>query len=192
MPLPYPEPREELHLRRIEVRGYRRGDGLYEVEGRIVDTKSYAFALAGGVKDLPPGKALHEMTVRITLDENLTVQDAIAATDASPHHTCPEAAPSVERLKGLSVGAGWNRAIRERLGGAAGCQHINELLAQMATTAFQTLSPLRSALPPKLDANGRPLKIDSCYAYGSERELVLTRWPDHYTGPPAAPGRRAG
>ena len=43
--------------------------------------------------------------------------------------------------------------------------------------------PLRHALPLKLDQNGRPVKIDSCYAYGSRREVVRVRWPEHYDGP---------
>ena len=37
-----------------------------------------------------------------------------------------------------------------------------------------------------LDANGRPLKIDSCYAYASHRDMVRVRWPEHYDGPVAA------
>ena len=31
--------REELHFRRIDMRGWRRSDGLYEVEGRVIDHK---------------------------------------------------------------------------------------------------------------------------------------------------------
>jgi hypothetical protein len=34
-----------------------------------------------------------------------------------------------------------------------------------------------------LDANGRPTKIDSCFAYGSDKEIVAKLWPEHYTGP---------
>jgi hypothetical protein len=40
MPLPPSVPRDELHLRRIELHGYRRHDGLYAIEARIVDTKT--------------------------------------------------------------------------------------------------------------------------------------------------------
>ena len=36
--------KEELHFRRIDMRGYRRSDGLFEVEGRVTDRKSYDFA----------------------------------------------------------------------------------------------------------------------------------------------------
>ena len=183
MPLPPSEPRDELHLRRIEARGFRRHDGLFEVEGRVVDTKTASFKLAHGEKRLAAGEHLHEMTVRITFDQDFVVTDAIAVTDASPHSICPEVTPALAGLKGLVIGAGWNRGVRERLGGALGCQHINELLAQMATVAFQSLAPLRQALPLKLDQNGRPVKIDSCYAYGSTREVVRLRWPEHYDGP---------
>ena len=50
MPLPPSVAREELHLRRIELRGYRRVDGLYDVEARMVDTKSEPITLIDGEK----------------------------------------------------------------------------------------------------------------------------------------------
>ena len=31
-----------------------------------------------------------------------------------------------------------------------------------------------------LDADGVPLKIDSCYAYGSGSEVINMLWPQHY------------
>lgn len=40
MPLPESPNRTELHFRRIVMRGYRRDDGLYEIDGRVVDTKT--------------------------------------------------------------------------------------------------------------------------------------------------------
>jgi hypothetical protein len=32
----------------------------------------------------------------------------------------------------------------------------------------------------KLESNGKPVEIDSCYAYGASRDLVKTLWPDHH------------
>lgn len=183
MPLPAPQPREELHLRRIEVRGYQRDDGLIDIEARIIDTKSHPFSQESRGRMLPVGEHLHDMTMRLTLDESFTIREAVASSDATPHVMCPEAAASIARLAGLQIGAGWNRAVRERLGGAAGCTHLNELLAQMATVAFQTVFLEHKTRPPKLDAKGRPVKIDSCYAYASHRDLVRVRWPAHYDGP---------
>jgi hypothetical protein len=31
-----------------------------------------------------------------------------------------------------------------------------------------------------VNRDGRPLKIDSCHAYSATRDLVKTRWPEHY------------
>lgn len=42
----------------------------------------------------------------------------------------------------------------------------------MATTAYQTLAEVRFARGDELDAVGRPVRIDSCYAYSEARELV--------------------
>lgn len=93
--------REELHFRRIDMRGYRRSDGRYEIEGRVIDRKPHDFASASG------GRAL------------------------------------------------------------------------------QSLSAIRRGRPERLDATGRPKKIDSCYAYAAHRQLVLRHWPQAYR--PAAP-----
>jgi hypothetical protein len=60
-----------------------------------------------------------------------------------------------------------------------------ELLIPLGTVAFQSLSYLHRTRPERLDANGRPVKIDSCYAYGAERELVRLRWPQFHR--PAGP-----
>lgn len=193
MPLPAPAPREEIHYRKIDVRGYRRTDGLLDVEATIVDTKSYAFTLESGGRHLQPGDALHSMTVRLTFDEHYVVQDAVAVTDASPHATiCPGASAAVANLKGLTMAAGWNRAVRERLGGAHSCTHELELLGQMATVAFQTLAPLKPGGFSSPDTGGRPNKIDSCYAYASNRPLVMKRWPKFYDGPDAQLSTAAG
>jgi hypothetical protein len=177
VPLPRSVPRDALHLRRIEIQGYRRDDGLYEVDARIVDTKSTTLAFKQSGRPLPAGEALHDMSVRLVFDEHLVLHDVVAVTDASPHSICPEAAVAVASLKGERIGAGFNRLVRDRLGGARGCTHIMELIGPAATTAFQTLAPLRAARPDTLDQTGRPVKIDSCYAYGRTRELVRIGWP---------------
>ena len=186
MPLPAAAPREQIHHRKIDVRGYRRTDGLFDVEATIEDTKGYRFKLDSGERTLQPGDLLHSMTIRLTFNDEYVVQEAMAVTNASPHAICPGASAAVSHLKGLVMAAGWNRAVRERLGGAKGCTHELEVLGQMATVAFQTLAPLlRDGAPPD-DPDVRTPKIDSCYAYASNRELVLKRWPKYYDGPPAA------
>jgi len=182
MPLPVSQPREELHCRRIELQGYRRVDGLYDIEAHLIDTRRHPLVLDGG-KSLEPGEALHDMSIRLVVDEELHVLDIVAVTDAAPFDICPEAVSTLQSIKGLQIGPGWTKAIRERLSGPGGCTHLKELLGPLATVAIQSLFQVRRSAPEPLDANGRPRKIDSCFAYASDRELVLHKWPRFYDGP---------
>jgi hypothetical protein len=181
LPLPPSVARDELHLRRIEVRGYHRHDGLYDIEARITDTKTDDLQLSE--KSLPAGALLHDMWLRLVVDENLTVHDVVASIEASPFRICPGAVESLAAIKGLRIGAGWSRAVKERLARADNCAHLVELLAPLATTAYQTLAPLFHSQPERVDKNGRPLKVDSCYAYAAKREVAMRRWPEFYEGP---------
>jgi hypothetical protein len=181
MPLPVSVPREELHQRRIDLRGYRRADGLYDVEAHLVDTKREALGLDSG-RVVPPGEPIHDMSVRLVVDVDLRVIDVVASTDAAPYGICSEATRTLEVVKGLHIGPGWSKAVGERLAGRKGCTHLTELLKPLATVAFQTMAKVRAGRPAAVDANGRPRKIDSCYAYSSDREIVRARWPVHYTG----------
>ena len=189
MPLPPSVQRDELHLRRIELRGFRRGDGLFDVEARMVDTKTHELALADG-RVVPAGEPIHDMSIRLVVDEDLGVIDIVACTDASPFGICPEATETLQSLKGLRIAAGWTAAVRQRLAGRNGCTHLTELLTPLATVAFQTLSQVRQGKPAPVDANGKPRKIDSCYAYASDREVVHRLWPTHYDCPAALPPAR--
>ena len=70
MPLPEPAPREHLHTRQIECRGYRRDDGLWDIEGTLVDTKTYGF-FSHARGDVEPGQPVHNMSIRLTIDDDL-------------------------------------------------------------------------------------------------------------------------
>ncbi|MFO1415269.1 MAG: DUF2889 domain-containing protein [Burkholderiales bacterium] len=182
MPLPESTGRTEMHLRRIEMRGYRRDDGLYEIEGRITDTKSYPHTIEER-GEVQAGERIHDMWVRLVVDEQLVVHDVVAATDAMPYGECAGGPATMKAIVGAQIRAGWSMVVKERLGGAKGCTHLMELLIPMATTAYQTIAPLRLSRPPILDRQGVPLKIDSCYAYARNRSIVRRRWPKFYTGP---------
>ena len=180
-----PVTREELHFRRIDMRGYKRSDGLFEVEGRVTDRKPYDFTPFSGGRHVPANEPIHDMGVRVVYDEKLQVRDVTTFTEAAPYGHCPEGGRALQSLKGLRMTSGWTKAVKSRLGGERSCTHLMELLIPMATTAFQSLSVLGLNRKEKLDATGRPVKIDSCYAYGAERELVRWRWPEYYRPPPA-------
>ena len=177
MPLPESPHRTELHLRRIEMRGYRRDDGLYEIDGRVVDTKTHTISRPDGSEGVPAGTPIHDMWVRLVVDEDLLVHDLVAVTDASPHTVCREAVAPMQAIVGDRISAGWSNRVKAKLGGAKGCTHLMEILIPLATTAYQTLTSIRMSRPDVLDTSGRPVKIDSCYAYAKERDLVRIRWP---------------
>ena len=181
MPLPPPVEREPLHVRTIELRGYRRDDGLYDIEGHLTDVKTEPLLPPGRETSMPAGVPVHDIWVRFVIDDRLVIHDIVATLDNGPYADCPSAPASLASLIGAKIGAGWSATVKA-LRGRESCTHVVELLGPMATAAYQTLAPVRFALPDSLDRSGRPVRIDSCYAYGSDRALVLNRWPAHFTG----------
>jgi hypothetical protein len=87
-------------------------------------------------------------------------------------------------LVGHTIAPGWSMLVKRLLGGTKSCTHLMELLMPIATTAYQTLGMGRRARAPRAGApRSRPSKIDSCYAYSSQREVVARFWPEFYEGP---------
>lgn len=191
MPLSPPKPRDHFHTRQIRCDGYARPDGLWEIEATITDTKTYSFPndWRGEVK---PGEAIHGMSMRIAYDDDYVIREAEAAMEFSPFETCAAVAPNFSRLVGLKIGAGFNRKVKEVLGGTAGCTHLVELLAPMATVAFQTTAGgarrRREQLydmPVKSKAQDTPTVpglLDACHSWDSRGPNVKKFLPGHYRG----------
>jgi hypothetical protein len=182
MPLATAVRRRELHLRTIEMRGYERDDGLYDIEGRVCDRKTSAFRPPSANRVVQPGEPVHDMWLRLTVDGELVVRDITSESDATPYPTCRQGGVNLRQMVGVRIAGGWTAEVKRRLGGAASCTHLMELLIPLGTAAFQTLAPVRLARPDRVDAAGRPLKIDSCHAYSSAGALVARRWPAFHTG----------
>jgi hypothetical protein len=182
MPLSEPMEREPLHSREILLRGYRRADGLFDIEAQLTDTKSYGFPSEDRGWILP-GEPLHGMSMRMTVDEDLQIVACEAASDHTPYAICPGAAPNMARLAGLTIKPGFLKEAAARVGGTEGCTHLRELLQQMATVVFQTLYPVRARKGREEAGSGNtPALLNSCYAYASDKAVVKRRWPDFYTG----------
>ena len=178
MPLSPPADREPIHERRIECRGFRRGDGLWDIEGHMVDLKTYDFdTVERG--HVAAGVPVHEMWVRITVDDDFLIHDAEACTEHAPFTICPQAAPSMKEIRGLRIGAGWRRAINERIGGSLGCTHLRELLGPMATTAFQTIVPIKMKMDQS-PTGKRSSLIGTCHAYAPGSPVVKRLWPEQH------------
>jgi hypothetical protein len=142
MPLPTPAPRQHLHTRAVTYRGYLRGDGLWDIEGELGDTKTYGFEMSER-GDMPPGSRIHGMAIRVTVDEAMTIVAISAAMDDTPYGECVRGEDPMQKMIGASMGPGWRQAIEKALGGIKGCTHLRELLFNMATAAYQTVFPYR-------------------------------------------------
>lgn len=165
------------------MRGWKRSDGLYEVEGRVTDRKPYAFTSPSGTKVVPANEPIHDMGVKLVFDSEMLVHEVCAFTESAPYDDCISAGKTLQVLKGLRIAGGWGSEVRRRLGGAQSCTHLMEILIPMATAAYQSLTLVRTGRPDVLAADGKPVKVDSCYAYAADRGVVMRRWPNFYTGP---------
>ena len=170
--------REALHTRSVTITGYRRSDGLYEVEGRLVDTKPFDFRPLGGDRVIGAGHPIHDMGVRIVFDEAMTVRDVIAVGHALPYGDCAAGPATLKSLIGLSMTKGWTAETRKRLAGAASCVHLAGLMPPMAAAAFQAMVVLR--IERGDGGPDRKPNVDSCIAYSRHGELMRTRYPAFY------------
>lgn len=186
MPLPPPPVERELLTRRtITCEGYRRTDDLFDVEGRLVDTRGFVHDY-GSRPPIPPGGPIHEMVVRMTLDSGGQIVAMTAATDSAPYLAiCREVVPNLERLVGLKIAGGFKQAMRERVGRTDGCTHIVTLLEAMANNAVQTLAASvrkegSGAVYARFglrDRNRHPL-LDTCHTYAAGSPVVAKLWPE--------------
>ncbi|WP_343565417.1 DUF2889 domain-containing protein [Kiloniella sp. b19] len=198
MPLPPPDAeRSPLHHRRYDFHGYERSDGLWDIEGRITDTKSYDFPNAWR-GTIHVGEALHDMQVRLTINRDMEVINAEASIDDSPFAICPSITPNIKRVIGLKIGIGWRAGLRKVMGRTEGCTHLVEMLGAMGTVAFQTLSSERSKQreqQPQQEEKEKspPPLLGSCHAFAPDSEVVRQLWPDFWTGADkSAPGEEKG
>ncbi|MBF2759716.1 MAG: DUF2889 domain-containing protein [Ectothiorhodospiraceae bacterium AqS1] len=190
MPLSPSTPKDLIHTRRIECCGYLREDGLWDIEGHLVDTKTYSFSNRHR-GEIRPGEPVHEMWLRITVDDDMLIHKAEAATDYGPFNICPAITPEFRRLEGLIIGPGFRRAVRERLGGTKGCTHLVELVFSLGTAAFQTMAGRHHEKAGGGD--GKALEDDgtnspksarfigTCHALASDSPVVKEHWPQHYS-----------
>jgi hypothetical protein len=203
MPLSQSAERERLHTRCIEINGYRRTDGAYDIEAHLTDVKSFGQTnFDRGYIDA--GEPIHDMWLRLTVDETMRIVGVEAVSDRTPYAQCPAAAPNFSRLAGMRIKAGFLREATHVVGGTVGCTHLRELLQQMATTAFQTINPAKArremaAEGVAVDGRGSDAFdtritekwgggnkiLNTCLAYDAKGPLVKRRWPELYTGPDA-------
>lgn len=172
MPLPAPAARQLAHTRQVTYTGYRRDDGLWDIEAELRDTKPIPFSVPGE-RQWAPNEPIHHMSIRLTVDAKLVVHAVKAAMDDIPHGDCPQALPPMDALVGARLAKGWRRTIEEKLGGTRGCAHVRELLFNMATAAFQTVPGVFESNDPQV----MPPNLDRCVSWRTDSDLVSRRYP---------------
>jgi hypothetical protein len=174
-----------LHRRVVQCWGYRREDGLWDIEGRMVDTKTYPFPNEDRGGTIQAGEPLHDLWIRVTVDDHFQIRDVEARTDASPFGLCPAIAHRYRQLIGVRIGPGWSLKLKALFNGVQGCTHMTELLGPVATTLFQTLYGQRYDEEDAKPAAERapPPVLNTCHALASHSPVVKKRWPRVYSGP---------
>ncbi len=169
--------RQRVHRRTIVIDGYRRSDGLWDIEGELQDVKAVNHVLKTYVH--PANTPIHRMTLRITVDDTLTIREAAAVTLAAPYNpACESVTPAYAGLVGIQIKGGFRAEVAKVVGGVRGCTHITELIGNLATVAVQTTA---GQLPMK--DTDKPLQLDGCYAYRNSGALVREYFPRWYRAP---------
>ncbi len=179
MPLPsHDTDRVRVHQRTITLEGFRRSDALWDIEGRLVDTKDQPFDIHGDMR--LPGDAVHDISVRVTIDHRMNVLDVAVSLDATPYPgTCENIAPDYRQVIGLNLFKGFVKAVKELFGGIHGCTHASELLMSMPTAAFQAFAG-HVRHEDRVDSKQVPFHLDRCHALSLDSEVVRRVYPRWY------------
>ena len=183
MALPTAAPERELkHRRSIYVQIFARGNGLWEVDAHITDVRTRDAHMVNGV--LPAGRPIHDMLLRLVVDERMNVVEAGAQTDAMPYPgQCNAYGDMYGRLVGLNLLKGFRHAVRERLGGVQGCTHITELTQVLPTAVVQAFAGEVIDTHGASETSQQPFQIDRCHALRADGPTVQTYYPRWYRAP---------
>jgi hypothetical protein len=179
MSLPVTEvERELLHTRRVRYEGYKRADGLWDIEAHLTDIKNHDYHLKTGVRRA--GQPVHGMWLRLTIDRKLNIVDAVASFEAVPYPGgCETIAPAYRQLVGLNLVRGFRQQAKDLLGGVHGCTHLTEMLAGMPTAAIQSFA---GEMKEEQDDGSKPFQLDQCHALETSTETVRVWYPKWYRG----------
>lgn len=108
--------REPLHTRQITFEGFRRSDGLFEIEGYLTDRKPHDFAPPSSPRVVPANEPIHDLGLRVVFDLDMIVHEVETFIRAYPYRECPGGGATLQALVGCaSVRAGAARS-------ASGCR----------------------------------------------------------------------
>lgn len=185
MPLPKPVVGRSLaHTRRIEVQGYLRDDGMFDLDARLTDEKAADYLLASGIRKA--GDPVHDLFIRVTIDTAFEVVDVEACSEWVPYPGgCDTIGPAYRALIGLNLVRGFRKAVSEMFSDVRGCSHLTELLASLPTAAIQTVATFRRDTGEG-ENGGKPFQLDRCHALETTSPTVMRYYPRWYRRPDQA------
>jgi len=168
--------RQALHTRALVFHGFSRKDGLFDIEGHLVDSKPFPFNGAFA-RSRAAHEPIHDMRVTLTLDRDFVVREATGSVNSHPYAACARAALSLDAMLGARIAPGWRKEVHRRLAGTSSCTHIRELLVSLGTAAFQSLIFEIRGENGTADGSHLETLVDSCVAFARNGPVALKRWP---------------
>lgn len=175
--------RRHLHTRSIQCHGYERDDGLWDIEATLTDEKTYSISNHER-GEIRPGNAIHDMTVCLTIDLDMVIQDVRVEMPSTPFSLCRSAGDVMSRLVGLKIEAGWMRRARELVARTESCTHVMELLGPVSTTAYQTMHWAIEEREREQSSRDMPAIIDQCKSLTRNSTIVRVMWPEFHESSP--------
>jgi hypothetical protein len=177
MSLPVTEVERSLvHTRRVRYEGYKRADGLWDIEAHLTDIKNHDYQLKTGVRRA--GQPVHSMWIRLSIDRKFNIVEAEASADAVPYPGgCETITPAYRQLIGLNLAKEFRKRANELLGGVRGCTHLTEMLAGMPTAAVQSFA---GEMKEEHDDGSKPFQLDQCHALQTTADTVRKWYPKWY------------
>ena len=172
------EKRTLLHSRNIQCNGFGRSDGLWDIEARMTDIKSFDMENPDRGGQIVAGDALHDISLIVTVDRTMLIKSVEARIDLSPFTECNMITQKFQQLVGLRIYPGFSRQVKEIFAGIKGCTHLIELLPIISTTAYQTLWQSENGYDGD-DPEIHKFLLDSCHALARDGSTVQRFWPEY-------------
>jgi len=182
---PQPNKRRLMHRRSVECLGYLRDDGLWEVEARLLDTKPFPRIERGG-RPLPPGDPVHDIRLRLAVDDTLLIHETGTTMETTPYPSCVDVEGILQRLVGERIGKGWREVVRRKIGKLETCTHLAELLGPAVTTLFQCMSngknpEGRDSIEDQRQVTEPPFFVGGCHSWRTDGPVVAEFFPQFVT-----------
>ena len=123
------------------------------------------------------GDPIHDISVRVTIDDAMNVVDVVACADYTPFMgVCEKILPDYKKIIGLNLFKGFLKSVKALFGDTRGCAHLSELLMAVPTAAFQTFAGEHK----HGEKEKKPFHLDRCHALSTDSDVVRRYYPRWY------------